>query len=375
MNPLSYLSGVRVLDLSRILAGPYAGSILAELGADVIKVEGPDGDPARHLGPFHDGESLYFGSLNRGKRGIVLDLSTAGGREALYRLTADADILLHNFHPKVAARLGVAAQVLHAHRPELIVATVSSYGSDTAHAGTSALDVVVQADAGIMSVTGRQGHPPVRAGVPVGDLMAGMWVALGATAALAHRHRTGRGTHLEVPLFDATLATLTYIATAALATGVEPGPVGSGHHSAVPYGAFPARDGWVALGLIGDRLFPAFCDALDLTELGSDARLNNGAARLAHRARIEREVAARTVHMDRHELVERLRLAGVPAAPVHTVLEALRSPYVQQRGLVVPVSGHADYEVVRSPVPSARTAISSAPTLGQHTAAIMGNGW
>lgn len=372
---MSYLSGVRVLDLSRILAGPYAGSVLAELGADVIKVEAPDGDPARQLGPFRNGESLYFGSLNHGKRGIVLDLSTADGRKALYRLAAGADILLHNFHPKMASRLGVAAETLHTHRPELIVATVSSYGSDTADAGRSALDVVVQADAGVMSVTGHQGQPPVRAGVPVGDLMAGMWVALGATAALAQRHRTGRGAHLEIPLFDATLATLTYIATAALATGVEPEPVGAGHHSAVPYGAFPARDGWVALGLIGDRLFPALCDALGLAELGSDPRLNDGAARLAHRAHIEREVAARTVQMDRHEVVERLRLAGVPAAPVQTVLEALRSPYVQERGLVVPVSGHTDYKVVRSPVPSTRTAISSAPTLGEHTDAILGSGW
>lgn len=363
------LAGVRVLDLSRVLAGPYAASILAQLGADVVKVEAPSGDSARQIGPFQNGESLYFAAVNSGKRGVVLDLASDEGRTALHQLLEATDIVIENFLPASAQRLGTTPQQLLERNPQLVVVTVSGFARDSQWAERPALDLVVQAEAGIMSVTGEPGGEPVRCGVPVGDLAAGLWASLAATSAYAARLRDGRGRHVEVPLLDATLSLLSYMAPAAMATGTDPTPVGSGHHSVVPYGAFPCRDGWMVIAVIGDPTFPRLCRALGLEELTGDAALEANEARVGARERVEHAIAAVTTGLLMEELAGRLRDARVPHAPVNGVHQALSSPYVQERGLVQQVEATPPYHLVRGPLPAAVP--RPAPRLGEHTQEVL----
>lgn len=358
------LSGVRVADLSRVLAGPYAAAILAELGADVVKVEPPAGDPARQIGPFRDGRSVYFEAVNRGKRGITLDLTDDDDHATLDRLLATCDIAIENYLPSVGQRLGVTpARLLDAH-PRLILVTISSYDSRSPRRDDPAFDLVVQAEAGLMSVTGEPGRPPVRVGVPVGDLAAGLWGAIGSLAAVTARQLDGHGRHIEVPLFDATMSLLSYVGASALATAEEPVPVGSGHHSVVPYGAFPTMDGWVAIAALGDRYWRPLCDAMELPELAADSTLADSAQRVAARERVNETLAQATASMTTKEALTRLAGWGVPSAPVNGVLDALRSPYAQEMN-VAPEATAASPRVVAGPlvrgVPVAR-----APTLGEH---------
>ncbi len=368
---LVLMSGVRVIDLSRVLAGPFAGQVLAGMGADVIKVEHPAGDPARGIGPYIDGRSLYFSSLNTGKRGVVLDLGEPAGRAGLDALLATADIVVENFRPKAARSLRCEpATLLEAH-PQLTVVTVSGYARDSQRASSPALDLTVQADSGIMSVTGEPGGAPVRAGVPIGDLAAGLWGALGATAGYAARLRDGHGRHIEVPLLDAAMSLLSYVATAAAGTGNEPPKVGSGHHSVVPYGAYPTADGWVAIAVIGDKFWPPLCRAVGLDELAADESLQRNDQRLAARQHVDEAVATRLSTLRTDEALERLAAVGVPSAPVNTILGALDSPYVRERGIVaeIPVRD-ASYRVVQGPLRGAE-APRAAPDLGEHTHEVM----
>ena len=365
------LEDVRVVDLSRVLAGPYTASILAELGADVIKVESPSGDPARSIGPFVDGRSLYFAAVNSGKRGVVLDLHTGRGREHLHALLETADIVIENFLPDVGRRLGVAPAGLLEQHPQLIIVSVSGYARGSTAQDRPVLDLVVQAESGIMSVTGEPGRPPVRAGVPIGDLAAGLWAAVAALGGLTARHRTGAGRHLEIPLFDATLGMLSYMATAALAESEDPPRVGSGHHSVVPYGAYPTTDGWMVIAVIGDRFFAPLCDALELDDLADDDALATNAGRADHRGRIDDAIAVATASKATSELGELLDGAGVPHAPVRGLIDALTSTYSRDRGLVETVDAEPPYQVVRGPLPTDPTARRPVPELGQHTTEVL----
>jgi CoA:oxalate CoA-transferase len=236
------LDGVRVVDLSRVLAGPFAAQVLGELGADVIKVEPPSGDPARTIGPHIGGRSMYFSSLNTHKRSVVLDLLTDPGRFGLRCLLDTSDVLVENLRPEAARRMDCDPETLLAEHPHLVVVTVSSYSSRSLLANKGSLDVTAQAEPGLMSVTGEPDSAPVPGGVPIADFAAGLWAALAAVGGIAARHSHGKGRHIEVPLLDAALTSLTYMATAAMATGIDPIPVGSGHHNIVPYGASP----WMA---------------------------------------------------------------------------------------------------------------------------------
>jgi crotonobetainyl-CoA:carnitine CoA-transferase CaiB-like acyl-CoA transferase len=365
---MGLLDGIRVLDLSRVLAGPYAGQLLADMGADVIKVEPPDGDPARGIGPHVDGRSLYFSSLNSSKRGIVLDLTAADGRTAFDRLLARADIVLENLRPGAVRRLGLDAAELLARHPQLVVVSISGYSRDSAWAEAPTLDLAVQAETGIMSVTGEPDRPPARAGVPIGDLAAGMWAALAAVAGTLDRLRTGRGTAIEVPLVDATYTLTSYVATAAAHLGANPAPVGSAHHSVVPYRAFPTADGWITIAVIGDRFWAALVAALDV-ELGELAGVDvsTNPSRHAHRDAIDAAVTSATARLTTAEVAVRLTAAGVPHAPVNGLLDALRTPYAASRGLVAEVAApEGGYEVVRGPLNDGRT-MRPAPALGEHT--------
>lgn len=360
------LDGLRVLDLSRVLAGPFAGRVLAEMGADVIKVEFGDGDPARQIGPHVDGRSLYFSSLNSGKRGVWLDPAAPQGREQLETLLAGADVVVENFRPDAAAELDLRPAELLARHPQVVVVTVSGYARESSRADEGAYDVAVQAETGMMLLTGLAGEPPVRAGVPISDLAAGLWGALGAVSAVLARGRDGQGRHVEVPLFDAALPLLSYSATAALHTGEVPARVGSGHHEVVPYGAYAAKDGWVVIAALGDKFWPQLCAALELDALAGRADLREGAGRLAARAEVDAAVADAVAALSADEACARLRAAGVPHAPVRDLIEALQSPYVAERGLVQTITvPEGTYQVVEGPLRDGR-ARRPAPALGEH---------
>jgi crotonobetainyl-CoA:carnitine CoA-transferase CaiB-like acyl-CoA transferase len=363
------LDGVRVLELARVLAGPFGGQVLAEMGADVVKLEFPAGDWARTTSPHLDGRSLYFSSVNTGKRGVVVDPATVEGKRRLEGLLGAADVVVENFRPPAAADLGLLPDQLLARHPRVVLVTVSGYARESARSGEPAYDVSIQAEAGLMSVTGEPGGRPARAGVPISDLVAGMWAALAAVSGLVSRGRTGRGVHLEVPLLDATLPLLSYMAPAALHHGIDPPPVGSGHHVITPYGAFQTRDGWVVVAVLADKFWPKLCDALGLGGLAPAVRpeLGSNQARLAVRGEVESTVAEAMAPLTTAEALARLGTAGVPHAPVLGLLGALRSPYVQTRGIVCTVDApEGSYDVVQGPLHDGRTR-RPAPALGEHT--------
>lgn len=365
------LDGIRVLDLSRVLAGPFAGQVLAEAGADVVKVELAAGDPARTIGPHVAGRSLYFSAVNTGKRGVHLDLAEAGGRNRLEALIGAADVVLENFRPSAAQHVGVLPAQLLGRHPRLIVVTVSGYARSSGRADRGTYDVAIQAESGVMSVTGEPERLPVRAGVPVSDLTAGLWAAFAVAAGLIARERTGQGRHIEVPLLDATLPLLSYMATTAAHTGVEPGKVGSGHHAIVPYRAYPTRDGSVVVAVLTDKFWPALARAVPLGRVADRPELRRNEGRLAARDEVDRAVTEALSPLSTAEAVERLESEGVPCAPVFGVLEALDTDYVRERRLAVGVdSPEGRYTVVQGPLRSGRPP-RPAPGLGEHTEEVL----
>ncbi len=365
------LDGVRVIDLTRVLAGPYAGQILAEMSADVIKVEPPEGDMARGIGPFIDGRSLYFSSLNTGKRGIVLNLTTEDGTDALHALLETADIVLENYRPAASRKLGLEPKHLLARHPNLVIVTISGYARDSSRAGEGSFDLIAQAESGIMSITGEDQGAPVRAGVAISDLAAGLWAALGGVAAYSARLRDGRGRHVEVPLLDSAMSLLTYTATSAMGTGSDPAPVGSGHHNIVPYRAFATRDGWVVIAVIGDKFWPLLCEAIGIEHLGRDDRLRTNPQRTEARREVDEAVEAAVGRFTTAEALERLGRAGVPHGPLNTVLQAIATPYVQETGMVAEVeTPEGSYRVIQGPLRSGPPS-RHAPALGEHTDEIL----
>lgn len=369
------LGGVRVIDLSRVLAAPFAARVLAEMGADVIKVEFGKGDPARGIGPHRDGRSLYFSTFNSGKRGVWLDLRTPAGMEELHRLISTADVVVENFRPSTALALGLDPGSLTERYPRLVVTSVISYARDSERVDEGAYDATIQAESGVMSVTGEPGGAPVRAGIPISDLAAGMWAVSGTLAALFARERNGAGRHVEVPMLDATLPLLSYIATAAFETGVDPGLVGSGHHSAAPYGAFPTTDGWVVIAALADKFWLPLCGALGLGDLAARDELMTNAARSTARVEIDAAVASATGALTTEQLLAALQKAGVPHAPVNKVLDALRAPYVTRRGLVQRIEApEGDYFVPTTPLREQEVVFRPAPEMGEHNDEICGTG-
>lgn len=368
---MGLLEGLRVIDLSRVLAAPFAAQVMADMGADVIKVESPRGDPARGLGPYLGERSLYFSALNSGKRGIVLDLKHPAGEEALHALVDTADVVIENFRPGAAGRLGLTPQDLLDRHSGLVVVSVTGYAHQTDRAHEGAYDLTVQAEAGIMAVTGEAGRAPVRAGVALADLAAGLWAVIGALAALTARHGDGRGRHVEVPMLDSTLVLLAYVATGAWSTGQEPDRVGSGHQVICPYGAFPTADGWVVVAVLGDKFWPALCRALELDDLSERDDLRTNAGRDAAREEVEGAVGAALGRLSTEEALRRLAEADVPSGPVLSVLDALSTPYVRERELLIDLeTAEGTYGLVRGPLASGRR-LRPAPALGEHTAEVL----
>jgi len=334
------LEGIRVLDLSLNLAGPFCGQILADLGADVIKVERPgSGDPARAWAPpAWGGDGTLFLAANRGKRSLALELGSPEGTRVLDRLLAVSDVVIQAFRPDVAARFGLAEEALRPRFPRLVVAEVVAFNPGSSSAGRPGYDPLLQAHGGLMSVTGPEGGPPVRVGTSVVDLGAGMWGALGVLAALRARdpHRDGdrtqggdgQGSHVRISLEDTALAWMAYHLQGTLATGVVPEPWGTGLGMIAPYGTFPATDGFLMIAAANDALFRRLCGALGLEALAADPRLATNPGRVEHRTEVEAAVAGATARLTRTELEARLVEAGVPCARVRDAAEVVADPAV-----------------------------------------------
>ncbi len=365
------LNGVRVVDMSVVLAGPFAAQALAEMGADVVKVEPPGGDPARGIGPHRNGRSLYFSALNSGKRGMVVDLASPQGLDQFHTLLDHSDILIGNLRPAAARKLDLHPDAVIARHPKLVYVRISGYASGTPWEQLGAYDLITQAESGIMAVTGTDGGEPVRAGVAISDLAAGLWAALGAAAAYAGRLRTGRGRYIEVPLLDAAMSLLTYMAADALETGMDPGPVGSGHHSIVPYRAYPTADGHLVLAVIGDKFWPMLCNALGLEDLAAREDLRTNPGRVAARSEIDGALVEAFADLATDEALARLAAAGVPHGRVNGILSAVGSPYAAATGSVLDIpTGDGGYRIVHGPLYDGRP-LRPAPALGEHTAEIL----
>jgi CoA:oxalate CoA-transferase len=330
------LSGTLVVDLSRVLAGPYCTLVLADLGARVIKVESPGrGDDAREIGPFVEGRSAYFLSLNRGKQSIALDLSHPADREIFERLLGRADVLVENFRPGALARLGYAWESLQARWPRLILASTSGFGQTGPYAERPAYDIVVQGMGGIMSLTGNPGDPPTRVGTSLGDLAAGLFTAIGVQAALLDRARSGRGRHVDVAMLDAQVALLENAIARFLATGEVPGPIGSRHPSITPFEAFASRDGHLVVAAGNDRLFETLCRTLGREELARDPRFASNALRTRHHAALKPLLDERFAQRETGEWIRALEAAGVPCGPIQDVRQVLDDPQVRARNMLI----------------------------------------
>ncbi len=336
------LAGMRVLDFTRILSGPYATMLLADLGAEVIKVERPGaGDDTRAWGPpFRGGISTYFSAVNRGKRSIAIDLRQESGRELARRLAAGVDILVENFRPGVGERLGLSYEDLARSNPGLVYASINGFGSTGPRAADAGTEVIVEAETGLMAMMGTPDGPPVRFGVAMVDIATGMVLVSGVLAALLDRGRTGRGRLLEFPLYATAFSCLgTVIASASVDPASQGGRWGSGHPSIVPYSAFEAADGFVVIGAINDQMWERMCEALGLDGLRADPRAATNEARVGSRDLVEDAIAAAVAGRSAADVTARLKARGVLVAPVRAAGAAVDDAQVAALGLVDELDG------------------------------------
>jgi crotonobetainyl-CoA:carnitine CoA-transferase CaiB-like acyl-CoA transferase len=372
------LDGVRVLDLTRALAGPYCTLMLGDHGADVVKVEIPgSGDETREwMPPAIGGVSAYFLAINRNKRSITLDLKNPRGREVLERLIERTDALVENFSPGTLARLGFPDDRIRAINRRAIVCHVSGFGQDGPGRAWPAYDLIVQGMGGIMSLTGEPGSEPVMVGVPQADMVAGMFAAFAVTAALRARDRDGEGQVIDATMIGGQVALLSRQAARFFADGTVPGREGNIHASIVPYQTFRASDGHVNVGVANNALFERFCRALDLEELLDDPRFADNPTRVAHRKELVPPIERRIAELSKSEVVRRLREANVPVGPINSLDEVFADPVIRHLGLIAEVD-HPTAGRVRAPgipvrlsgtPPSVRR---HPPLLGEHTEEVL----
>ena len=370
------LTGIRILDLTHALAGPYCTMLLGDLGADVIKVEPPGiGDHSRQWGPpFVNGESSYFLSVNRNKRSVVLDLKSAAGRGAAVAIAMNSDVVVENFKPGTAARLGLDAEHLQAKKPELVYASISGFGQD--QPTLAGYDQIAQGTSGMMSVNAIPDGLPTKVGVPVGDITAGMFTAHAILAALFERERTGQGRYIDVALNDSLLALLTYQAGRLFATGEVPGRDGNFHATIAPYGTFAVSDGFINIAVGSDAQFRRFCEALEAPELADDPRFTTNALRQAARRELVREIEPVMLSGTREEWLSRLKQHGIPAGPILDMAEAFASPLATARQMRVEIPHDTAGQISQVGAPWKIDGQSSPirfapPTLGQHTVEVL----
>jgi len=373
------LSGTRVLDFTWVLAGPYATMVLADLGAEVIKVEPPNGgDFSRHFGPYFDGDvSHYFLSINRGKKSITVNLKTKRGNEIIRDLVKQADVLVENFVPGTMARLGLAYEQLREINPRLIYASASGFGHSGPYMDRPAYDVIVQAMAGTMSLTGEPGRPSVRVGYSIGDMGASLFTVIGVLAALNERERSGLGQHVDIAMLDSQVALLENAVTRYFCSGKVPAKIGSRHPSIAPFQAYRSKDGEFVLGAANDRQWQAVCSALGLRHLLEDERFLSNDLRVTHADEMEAEIEAVTTRMTTDECLARLMEAQVPCGPVQTIDKVVQDPQLAAREMFVEVEHPraGRLKVTGSPLKLSRTpgrVERASPDLGEHTAEVLG---
>ena len=371
------LAGIRVIDLTRVLAGPFATQSLGDLGAEVLKIEPPGtGDETRHFPPFIGGESHYFLGINRNKKSLVVDLQQEAGKEILRRLVAKSDILVENYRPGVMDRLGLGYKVLAEINPGLIYCAISGFGLSGPLRDKPSFDIVTQALSGALSINGERDHMPVKLGIPLGDMVGGVFGPQAILAALHERHHTGKGRLIDISLLDGLIGMLGYFAQLAFVTGGDPPPMGSSHPNIVPYGSFPASDGSIIIAVLSERFWGNLCKALERPDLAADPRFANPTGRRDYRDELDAMIADVTRTKTVAEWEKRLQEADVPHSPVLGVTAALASPHVLAREMVVEVEHAAagTINVVGRPVKfpgAAQPPVTPPPTFGQHTAAVL----
>ena len=377
-GPTRPLAGVRVIDLTRVMTGPYCTMMLGDLGADVVKVELPGrGDDTRGWGPpFVGGESVYFMTVNRNKRSVALDLKSEGGKAALWRLIDGADVLVENFSPGTLARLGFGAGAVCARHPRLVYAAISGFGQSGPDHDRVAYDLIVQGMSGMMSVTGHPDGPPTRLGVPIADIGAGMFAAYAIAAALFRRAQTGEGCTIDTSMLGGQLALLTYQASGFLATGEVPGRLGNAHPMIAPYDTFACADGYVNIAVGNDAMWLRFCAAIDRPDLAANETFAANAGRVTNKPALYAALEPTLGALSRDEVVHRLDAASVPCGPIRPVDDALADPQVRSQDLVQemahPAAGTlrvpgAPYRFDDAPV----EARQAPPLLGQQTREIL----
>ena len=334
------LSDVKVLDLTWVLSGPFGSMILCDLGADVVKVERPPwGDVARTTGPHINGESAYFFSINRGKRSIAVDLKTAIGRDLFLRLAERVDVVMENFTPGTMDALGLGYATLRGRNPRLIYAATSGFGQTGPDRLRPALDIVVQGMGGVMSITGEPGGPPVRPGLSLGDISAGMFTAIGVLSALHERERSGEGQMVDISMLDCQIAILENAIVRYFATGQVPQPLGTRHPAATPFQAFPTRDGYMVLALAWGvpNQWELFCALIGRAELINDARFETSALRTRNHAALEPILNDALRERDTAEWIREFDAIGLPCGPLNNIAEAVAQAQVQARDMLVPL--------------------------------------
>lgn len=372
------LAGLKVLDLTRVLAGPYCTMILADLGADVVKIERPEtGDEARSFGPFlPSGDSAYFASLNRGKSSVALDLKDDVDRETFLQLVKRADVLVENFRPGVMDQLGIGPDALQKINPSLIFASTSGFGQTGPYRDRPAYDVIIQAMSGLMSITGHHADKPARVGASISDIVAGMFTTIGILAALQAR-RTGRsGTTLDLAMLDCSVAILENAIARYELTGQTPEPLGTRHPSITPFQGFPASDGTLVIAAGNDRLWGKLCEVIEAPELVSDPLLETNSARTENQVYLEKMVSERIRSRTTSDWLTLLESAGIPAAPIQTIADMTNDEHLNSRGIFHRIHGQGDesFTAAGSPfqIDGQRLQLSNQfPELGADNAAVL----
>ncbi|MFN7086757.1 MAG: CaiB/BaiF CoA transferase family protein [Burkholderiales bacterium] len=370
------LSGVKVIEFCQVLAGPFCGCLLADMGADVIKVESPEGDLMRAWPPLIDGYSQYFASVNRNKRSVALDLKDAAGLDAARRLALSADVVIENFRPGVMAKFGLDHATLAKEKPALVYCSISAFGQSGPRAKEGGFDMTLQAMSGAMSVTGEPGGRPAKCGIPIADFTAGLYAAFSVVAALHKAKATGSGSHLDVAMLGAMLGIANLQTSELFATGRDPVALGSAHPMNAPYAAFRCRDGYFALAAGTDKLWQAACAGIRRPDLAQDARFASPSLRAKHQEELRELLEAEFAHYDARELLAIFNARGVPCAPINTYSQVLADPQVRHMQWVEELrlpNGVVSKTIV-SPqrVCGERLGVYRAPpALGQHTAEIL----
>ncbi|MBO6947629.1 MAG: CoA transferase [Rhodospirillales bacterium] len=373
------LQGMKVVELAHIMAGPVCGLMLADLGADVIKVEKiPGGDDSRRfLPPDIDGESAAYMMMNRNKRGVALDLKTENGKKVLRKLLADADVVTENYRHDTMQKLGFGYEDLKKDNPGLIYCAISGFGRTGPYAERGGFDLIAQGMSGLMSFTGEgPGRPPCKVGAPVTDITAGILAALGCVSAYVHKLKTGEGQIVDTSLFEAGIVHTYWQSAIALATGIAPGPMGSAHPLNGPYQAFETKDGWITIGAANQRNWERLLNAMESPEIADDPRFANNSERMANLKELENVLTPIFKTRTKDDWLERLEKAGVPAGPVMDVCEMFEDPHAQARDMI-PTVDHSKLGPVRTlglPIKLSETpgeVATAAPLFGQHTEEVL----